>query len=86
MSLRPSGVWCDVCNSPMVSEMLTNKPIESFSLSCSPTKMHAHDACVPLIEPAVKAIDGKMLPPGSPLGDLLRRMKAHNSTAKPEGE
>lgn len=79
MSLRPSGFWCDVCNSPMISEALQNKPIKSFKVSCSPTEMHYHDGCSDLIEQAVGSMDETKLPVGSPLGDLLKRVKEHNA-------
>lgn len=79
MSLRPSGFWCDVCNSPMAMEMLLNTPIKSFKLSCSPSEMHFHDKCEPLIKPAVELLDTEKLPSDSPLGDIIRRVIAHNA-------
>jgi hypothetical protein len=85
MSLRSSGFYCDVCNSPMVMEMFLNKPIKGFSLSCSPDKLHAHDKCMELIEPACKAEDPNMLPPG-PLRELLENVKAHNAKLDSTGE
>lgn len=79
MSLRQSGLWCDVCNSPMVSEMLTNEPVRAFKVSCSPSEMHAHRNCESLIAPAIEALDETLLPSGSPLGSLIARVRMHNA-------
>ena len=79
MSLRSSGFWCDVCNKPMVSEMFLNKPIPSFKVTCSPDQMHNHKECEKLITQSVASMDETILPAGSPLGDLLKRVKEHNA-------
>lgn len=79
MSLRSSGFWCDVCNGVMLKEVILGESIQSFKISCSPTPLHAHDECMKLIEPACKAQDETMLPPDSPLGDIIRRVKIHNA-------
>lgn len=77
MSLRPSGFWCDVCNEPMTTEMLLDKPIRGFKLSCSPTELHTHDNCEELL---ISACDGPKpdLLKGGPLKDLLTRVVEHN--------
>jgi hypothetical protein len=79
MSLRQSGFWCDVCNSPMVTEMLFNQNIGSFKVACSPTELHYHDKCWEIGKKALMLADDSLLKEDSPLGILIRRVNEHNA-------
>lgn len=79
MSLRSSGLWCDVCNKPFLTEILTGETVQSFKVAASNNTLHTHKVCSELIEPACNAQDETLLPAGSPLGDLIRRVKVHNA-------
>ena len=84
MSLRSSGIWCDVCNEVMLAELfLPDRKVNSFKLSCSPNMLHAHDKCIGLVEPACTSEDETLLPPG-PLRELIRKVKEHNSKLEPK--
>ena len=65
---------------PMVAEMLLGKAGVGFKMECSPDKMDAHNDCVPKLQAAVDAEDESLLPAGSPVGDLIRRVKEHNAS------
>lgn len=69
MSLRSSGLWCDVCNRPMMAAMAGASEQGGFKLSISPARMNACQECRPLLGDDMKARD---LPRG-PLRDLLER-------------
>jgi hypothetical protein len=81
MSLRSSGFWCDICDKPMVTEMLLNQPIKSFTMQHFDAVFHYHEGCRPLLESAIASGDESGLNPGAPVADCIRQIKAHNARA-----
>lgn len=53
MSIRSSGLWCDVCNKPILLPLVDNNKqyYHPFTVNISPTKMDACHNCKTLIDP-----------------------------------
>ena len=64
MSIRSSGVWCDICNKPILMG-----GFQPFKVSISPTPMDSCKQCRPLV---VDDINYSELPEG-PLRGLIKR-------------
>jgi len=71
MSLRRSGLWCDVCDLPMLKCLVGVSAVNWFKVNISPTNMNCCDKCKPLIE---REIDFEKLPDG-PLKRLMAEAK-----------
>lgn len=69
MSIRSSGIWCDVCNNPILWVGTKEKAYQPFKVSISPTPMDACNKCAPLVK---DDIDFESLPEG-PMKQLMRR-------------
>jgi len=83
MSLRSSGLYCDICNQPMLVEMFFEHPVIGFRFKCSPDLLHCHNDCEPLLTKVRESLDETILPHG-PIRDLLTRVKAHNEKLEAE--
>lgn len=73
MSIRSSGLWCDVCNKPILMPLKDKdgNRYHPFKVNISPTPMDACHDCKPLLDP----IEYDKLPEG-PLKNLMDRVEA----------
>ena len=68
MTVRQSGIWCDVCNKPKPLEPTTVMKITGVS----PETMHCCDECKPSMDKWNETRDTNYMPEG-PLKDMFEK-------------
>lgn len=74
MSVRSSGIWCDVCNTPKPLELCIVMTITGVS----PNIMHCCDNCKPSMEKWNKYRDINLVPEG-PLKNIFKKAMISNN-------